>query len=733
MDTLTTTTFSSPIPIRHPAVIIHLVFITLSFLGCYPIALIQGTRCHPNRHFVAIGLGTIFALIGSIAGLWMPSTSSGSLVPILVAIVGGLLMVLVLMQIVVGLNMTRRSLELHRLPPYSHTSWLPTQTPTRWCATNLPEYTHLIIGWSVLIVASIYLILTVVLFTESCAGFPYRQCFLPLVMGGGLLGYGTMALLHLVGVLSLPRTSTPEYYEGLLITLWGLFNLFMADTPLLGSNWLAGNLGLLWFTGGLFSITISIQTWMPAMRERNIMNSVIVCLTGRAIMGSLTMEAYSTQVQVALGYVCIVGSVGRALQVTFRKSPSDNLPRLLPCASGELEDEDLDSQPDAYSATQPCRHKSVFASITIVCGMLSCFMAMAAGILLMGATPGWIQHVSSIVSDPSTYVNLLFAATFLWATYILAMLTVYKTTRMMPQYECIGLDDVSHGHVQSKWTAALSSVAVAVSLSATGGVGGGGAGIGTGTGTGTGGSSNNGNQSPDEMTRAEIEQSKLYEERRDVRRSRSLPLRASRSWSVRPEEAEPPLRPSQYRAKRRSLLIQSPPPQPQLPSQPQLQSQVQSHADNPTTRSRSSSAFGVGGVLSDNLFELTKDLHIRPSSWHNNNTINITPGSSVVSVGSNSGSSISFDTPTHSTPDSKRTVIFSLEDSPDTAETVDYKSIRKTESGKRKDRQKGKRRRTPDTQGHDGDASNSCCSSSEERSVAKYYSSERNSSDSHVP
>ncbi|KAI9012482.1 hypothetical protein CLU79DRAFT_770173 [Phycomyces nitens] len=672
MDTLTTTTFSSPLPIRHPAVITHLVFMSFSFLGCYPVALIQGTRCHPNRHFIAIGLGTMFALIGSIAGLWMPMTSSGSLVPILVALVGGLLMVLVLMQIVVGLNMTRRSLDLHRLPPYLHTSWLP-----RWCG-NFPAKSHLIIGWSVLVVASIYLLLTIILFTESCAGFPHSHWVLPMGMGSGLLAYGTLALLHLVGILTLPRSSTPEYFEGVLITLWGFINLFMADTALLGSDWLVGNLGLLWFTGGLFSITISVQTWMPAMRERNIMNSVILCLTGRAIMGSLTIEAaYSTQVQVALGYVCIVGSVGRALQITFRKSPSDNLPRLLP--GGELEDEDLDSQQDVYS--QPCRHKSIFASITIVCGMLSCLMAMAAGVLLMGATPGWIQRVSLICNDPSTYVNLLFAATFLWATYIILMSTIYKTTQKSPEYECIGMDDVSYG--QPKWTT-LSSVAVAVGVSA--------------------GSANG--ESPDEMTRTEIEQSKLYEERRDVRRSRSLPLRASRSWFVRPEEAEPPLRPSQYRAKRRSLLIQSP------------------HPDNPTTRSRSSSSFGVGGVLPDSVLDIANTTTTRPSSWH-------TP-SATMSAASNSGSSVSFEAP--HTPDQKRVVIFSVEDSGDTVESVDYKSIRKTESGKRRERQKGKRRRTPDSPGlgHDGDASNSC-SSSEERSVAKYYSSERNSSDSHVP
>lgn len=40
-------------------------------------------------------------------------------------------------------------------------------------------------------------------------------------------------------------------------------------------------MGLLWFTGGLFSISLTVQTWIPAIRERNIVNSLVVCLTGR--------------------------------------------------------------------------------------------------------------------------------------------------------------------------------------------------------------------------------------------------------------------------------------------------------------------------------------------------------------------------------------------------------------------------------------------------------------------
>lgn len=57
--------------------------------------------------------------------------------------------------------------------------------------------------------------------------------------------------------------------------------MMVLGTPILGTAWRAINLGLLWFTGGLFSISLSVQTWIPALRERNIINALIICLTGR--------------------------------------------------------------------------------------------------------------------------------------------------------------------------------------------------------------------------------------------------------------------------------------------------------------------------------------------------------------------------------------------------------------------------------------------------------------------
>lgn len=53
------------------------------------------------------------------------------------------------------------------------------------------------------------------------------------------------------------------------------------DAPLLGSSWKAINLGLLWTTGSILSLAVTFQTWFPFLQKRNIVNSLIFCLTGK--------------------------------------------------------------------------------------------------------------------------------------------------------------------------------------------------------------------------------------------------------------------------------------------------------------------------------------------------------------------------------------------------------------------------------------------------------------------
>ncbi|KAG1503369.1 hypothetical protein G6F47_002882 [Rhizopus delemar] len=268
-------------------------------------------------------------------------------------------------------------------------------------------------------------------------------------MGTGFLIYGSLILLHLLAVIKLPRPATPEYYESVIITLWGFIALTLPGTPILGTEWKAIHVGLLWFAGGIFSISLSVQTWTPAIRERNIINCLIVCLTGKAIISGLRQneeDDYTTKIHVMLGYILMVGSISRMIQIVFRKSPSENLPRRMLQEHNLIQGEELDTEEDDLDNKQKrCKHQSIFASVTLVSGLLSSILSISAGILFMGANVGWIGYMRYYVEDPSVYINIILALAFLWSAYIFGLCTIYRKlksrNRALSQYEYLELSN----------------------------------------------------------------------------------------------------------------------------------------------------------------------------------------------------------------------------------------------------------------------------------------------------
>jgi hypothetical protein len=80
-----------------------------------------------------------------------------------------------------------------------------------------------------MIISFSYLTLAALVFTESCNATNLQsQCLMPVAMGTGFLLYGTAIFLHLLSIIKLPRPSTPEYYEGVILTFWGLISLLLA-------------------------------------------------------------------------------------------------------------------------------------------------------------------------------------------------------------------------------------------------------------------------------------------------------------------------------------------------------------------------------------------------------------------------------------------------------------------------------------------------------------------------
>lgn len=399
---------------------------------------------------------------------------------------------------------------------------------------------------------------------------------------------------------------------------------YCIDTNILGTEWKAINLGLLWFTGGLFSISLSVQAWIPAVRERNIVNSLIICLTGRGnkIKGSrntytqyilaiisglkqIEKDTYIAKVHTMLGYILIVGSMTRLIQIIFRKSPTENLPRSMLREHHLIQDEEvLDIEDDDLnldnSKQKRCKHRSIFASITLVSGLLASILSISAGILFMGANTGWLGYMQYYIKDPSLYINITLAFAFLWLSYIFGLCTIYRRLKsknaILEQYEYLELSSAQTERMQEQQQPMTITTHTPI-LS-----------------------------SPPVFSPIDViaQRSPIVEQEHTTQHEKTM-------------------RPSEYRAKRRSLLVQS----------PTYETVVTS------IRPKSSVTFGVGGVLPDEVI-----VHDNRRSW-------VSSSGSSYSSGSNSPS---FE---HR---ARRDSLNELMDE------EGRRSVHKTNSGKRKER-----------------------------------------------
>jgi hypothetical protein len=198
--------FSTHVPFKQPVVITHLISMVIAFLGCYPLLLTQQLKRQKNYILFA---SFFFASIGFISGSFIKTPAATNTTSILFSLFNFILFVLVLAQAV---------LYISRSVVYKDTK------------KEIPKWVDLVLGWFILIFAFTYLTIAALVFTESCqdSDLLQSQCLMPVAMGTGFLLYGTVALLHLLAIIKLPRPSTPEYYEGVILTFWGFISLFLA-------------------------------------------------------------------------------------------------------------------------------------------------------------------------------------------------------------------------------------------------------------------------------------------------------------------------------------------------------------------------------------------------------------------------------------------------------------------------------------------------------------------------
>lgn len=280
-------------------------------------------------------------------------------------------------------------------------------------------------------------------------------------MGSSFLWYGTLSLLHLLQILVLPSGSVPEYYESLLITIWGIINTFALHrwgTPWSHQDLQHASLGVLWWSGGVLSLTLSWQRWFPALRNHNVIPAVVIALTGLAMSSHSQHNGFAVGIHKMFGLTLMGGAAARIIQVVFRapaslSSQGDKVVSATDDDDYDELDEDADSLDTLryhhnrrHSTTSTQQHQtpeSPFAVLSTISGFLAAILVLCAGIFFMAANQEWLNLVSYYIPDTSTYINALMALTFCWTLYVfvLASLLRFKASSSRTGYAKAHLSD----------------------------------------------------------------------------------------------------------------------------------------------------------------------------------------------------------------------------------------------------------------------------------------------------
>lgn len=361
----------------------------------------------------------------------------------------------------------------------------------------------------------------------------------------------------------------------------------------------------------------------------------------------------------------MIGAAARISQIVFRKSPVYNLPHrmfLQHSTDTPFTDDDEDDQEEASdtllffkketNTKNKCKHHFMFASITLIAGILTSFLTISGGLLLMGANVGWIQYMRYYIKDPSTYVNAILACAFLWCAYLFGLCTLYKTLKLHPY-------DYLNRHQPVTAESKRRTIITANTTS-----------------------------DDDEERR---EWNYFYEEPTDIPLTASTPYHTNvfdnNTTATMTESDQRTLRPSEYRAKRRSLLLAT------------NNTSASSMVIN-TTKNRSS--FGaVGGILPDEIIANNPVSPLR-KSW-------LSSDSSSSGMGYYSGSSAPNSPPLDSnlpyasiSSTLPHSYVYRKQRERSNSEASYYldkedeeaRFVHKTKSGKRKDRLQNVKRRS---------------------------------------
>ncbi|KAK5689184.1 hypothetical protein LTR17_026457 [Elasticomyces elasticus] len=219
-------------------------------------------------------------------------------------------------------------------------------------------------------------------------------------MGSAFIAYGiVLTILLLCGQSWLAATGrSQEFYDSLIIALWGCVNTFTEHRW--GGPWVANDLqhtsmGIIWWAAGLVGIWLSRDR--SGRPKRNLIPSIVILLTGWGMSAHPQNLVLSTHIHSIFGYTLMAAGLTRAIEISFvlRDKVAPTMP------------EDIDSEISSFQYLPP-------------------FLLYASGFLFMGATEEQMRMLSDAGVTHVSYILILYSISFLLFLFILMLLHLYS-------------------------------------------------------------------------------------------------------------------------------------------------------------------------------------------------------------------------------------------------------------------------------------------------------------------
>ncbi|KAG0215518.1 hypothetical protein BGX28_009566 [Mortierella sp. GBA30] len=306
-----------------------------------------------------------------------------------------------------------------------------------WLSGSLPRKIHSYLGKAHLVLAYVQIVLGCIKLIEACPGQAFGQCISHIVMGGSFWWYGGIYIAYLVG--SFPGVTRPEWYESVVMTVWGVINFSILHQW--GTRWSHSDLqhtslGLLWVGGGVLSLLLEsrFSPLSTFMIRKNPIPALLIVLTGYAMGQHSQYYKFATVVHTFFGYCLMLGGVCRLVQLALRPAVS---PIGASAGSNGADDEDdatLDDEDMQLKDRNRLDGQNVpglangETPVSAFFGFLSALGLISAGLLFQSAHEEQLNIMMYYLSDPSTYINWIMAFAFFTVLYMLVVAQVGKKT-----------------------------------------------------------------------------------------------------------------------------------------------------------------------------------------------------------------------------------------------------------------------------------------------------------------